>query len=315
MATAQRIDISTIIKKKDSSFFSFIMARSKVNLWETHSSTVLSITLVLFLLGLCLMVEYHSYRTTRDMQERITFKVDLVPDITDEAALVLKTRIETIPCVKHVDYISRQQAAEIFSEDLNDDFVSFIGYNPLYPSMMVNLRADYMPETSHDARESHIKEFANEVKQLEFVTDVTFQENVVKELNDVFYKVTWFLIIFMVLLVLVSVLLISSTIRIALYAQRDTIRTMQLVGAKSGFIARPFLTHSIWYGLLGALIAIVILAIATGIFNQSLGGLDLLNSIHLYWYLGIALLIILTGIVLSYLSTLFAVRRYLRQNN
>ena len=291
------------------------MARSKVNLWETHSSTVLSITLVLFLLGLCLMVEYHSYRTTRDMQERITFKVDLVPDITDEAALVLKTRIETIPCVKHVDYISRQQAAEIFSEDLNDDFVSFIGYNPLYPSMMVNLRADYMPETSHDARESHIKEFANEVKQLEFVTDVTFQENVVKELNDVFYKVTWFLIIFMVLLVLVSVLLISSTIRIALYAQRDTIRTVQLVGAKSGFIARPFLTHSIWYGLLGALIAIVILAIATGIFNQSLGGLDLLNSIHLYWYLGIALLIILTGIVLSYLSTLFAVRRYLRQNN
>ena len=291
------------------------MARSKVNLWETHSSTVLSITLVLFLLGLCLMVEYHSYRTTRDMQERITFKVDLVPDITDEAALVLKTRIETIPCVKHVDYISRQQAAEIFSEDLNDDFVSFIGYNPLYPSMMVNLRADYMPETSHDARESHIKEFANEVKQLEFVTDVTFQENVVKELNDVFYKVTWFLIIFMVLLVIVSVLLISSTIRIALYAQRDTIRTMQLVGAKSGFIARPFLTHSIWYGLLGALIAIVILAIATGIFNQSLGGLELLNSIHLYWYLGIALLIILTGIVLSYLSTLFAVRRYLRQNN
>ena len=291
------------------------MARSKVNLWETHSSTVLSITLVLFLLGLCLMVEYHSYRTTRDMQERITFKVDLVPDITDEAALVLKTRIETIPCVKHVDYISRQQAAEIFSEDLNDDFVSFIGYNPLYPSMMVNLRADYMPETSHDARESHIKEFANEVKQLEFVTDVTFQENVVKELNDVFYKVTWFLIIFMVLLVLVSVLLISSTIRIALYAQRYNIRSMQMVGAKSGFIARPFLTHSIWYGLLGALIAIVILANATGIFNQSLGGLDLLNSIHLYWYLGIALLIILTGIVLSYLSTLFAVRRYLRQNN
>ena len=291
------------------------MARSKVNLWETHSSTVLSITLVLFLLGLCLMVEYHSYRTTRDMQERITFKVDLVPDITDEAALVLKTRIETIPCVKHVDYISRQQAAEIFSEDLNDDFVSFIGYNPLYPSMMVNLRADYMPETSHDARESHIKEFANEVKQLEFVTDVTFQENVVKELNDVFYKVTWFLIIFMVLLVLVSVLLISSTIRIALYAQRDTIRTMQLVGAKSGFIAHPFLARSLWYGLLGALIAILILAIATGIFNQSLAGLDLLNRTHLYWYLGIAALIIIMGIVLSYLSTLFAVRRYLRQNN
>ena len=291
------------------------MSKSKVNLWETHSSTVLSITLVLFLLGLCLMVEYHSYRTTRDMQERITFKVDLVPDITDEAAQVLKTRIETIPCVKHVDYISRQQAAEIFTDDLDDDFVSFIGYNPLYPSMMINLRADYIPETSQSGRSDLIKQFSDEVQQLEFVTGVAYQENVVNELNDVFYKATWFLIIFMALLIIVSILLISSTIRISLYAQRESIRTMQLVGAKSGFIARPFLARSVWYGLLGALIAIVVLAIATGIFNQSLSGLDLLNTTHLYWYLGIALIIIIVGIVLSYLSTLFAVKRYLRKSN
>ena len=291
------------------------MSKSKVNLWETHSSTVLSITLVLFLLGLCLMVEYHSYRTTRDMQERITFKVDLVPDITDEAAQVLKTRIETIPCVKHVDYISRQQAAEIFTDDLDDDFVAFIGYNPLYPSMMINLRADYIPETSQSGRSDLIRQFSDEVQQLEFVTGVAYQENVVNELNDVFYKVTWFLIIFMALLIIVSILLISSTIRISLYAQRESIRTMQLVGAKSGFIARPFLARSVWYGLLGALIAIVVLAIATGIFNQSLSGLDLLNTTHLYWYLGIALTIILVGIVLSYLSTLFAVKRYLRKSN
>ena len=291
------------------------MSKSKVNLWETHSSTVLSITLVLFLLGLCLMVEYHSYRTTRDMQERITFKVDLVPDITDEAAQVLKTRIETIPCVKHVDYISRQQAAEIFTDDLDDDFVSFIGYNPLYPSMMINLRADYIPETSQSGRSDLIKQFSDEVQQLEFVTGVAYQENVVNELNDVFYKATWFLIIFMALLIIVSILLISSTIRISLYAQRESIRTMQLVGAKSGFIARPFLARSVWYGLLGALIAIVVLAIATGIFNQSLSGLDLLNTTHLFWYLGIALTIILVGIVLSFLSTLFAVKRYLRKSN
>ncbi|MBQ9863916.1 MAG: permease-like cell division protein FtsX [Bacteroidales bacterium] len=291
------------------------MSKSKVNLWETHSSTVLSITLVLFLLGLCLMVEYHSYRTTRDMQERITFKVDLVPDITDEAAQMLKTRIESIPCVKHVDYISRQQAAEIFTDDLDDDFVSFIGYNPLYPSMMINLRADYIPETSQSGRSDLIKQFSDEVQQLEFVTGVAYQENVVNELNDVFYKATWFLIIFMALLIIVSILLISSTIRISLYAQRESIRTMQLVGAKSGFIARPFLARSVWYGLLGALIAIVVLAIATGIFNQSLSGLDLLNTTHLYWYLGIALIIILVGIVLSYLSTLFAVKRYLRKSN
>jgi len=290
------------------------MRKSKVNLWETHTSTVLSITLVLFLLGLCLMVEYHTYRSTHDMQERITFKVDLVNDITDQAADSLKTIIEAIPYVKHVDYISRQQAAEIFTEDLDEDFVGFIGYNPLYPSMMVNLRADYMPNARQEARAESIARFTEEVSNLEGVIGVAYQENIVNELNNVFYNITWFLIIFMALLILISILMIRSTISIALYAQRETIRTMQLVGAKSGFIARPFLVRSIWYGLLGALIAILVLAIAIGVFNQSLQGFDLLNTSHMLWYAGIAAVIILLGVTLSYLSTLSAVTRYLRHN-
>ena len=95
--------------------------KGKVNIWETHSSTILSITLVMFLLGLCLLVEYHAYRATHDMQERITFKVDLVPDITDEDAMTLKAEIESMPQVKHVDYISRQEAADLFTEELEED--------------------------------------------------------------------------------------------------------------------------------------------------------------------------------------------------
>ena len=287
--------------------------KGKVNLWETHSSTVLSITLVLFLLGMCLLVEYHSYRITHDMQERITLKVDLEPAITDEIASVLKMQIEAMPEVKHVDYISKQKAAEIFSEDLNDDFVSFIGYNPLYPSMMVNLKVNYIPEVRQKGRTESIAAFASKVGALEYVTGVTYQETVVNELNDVFYKITWFLIIFMALLIIVSILLISSTIRIALYAQRETIRTMQLVGAKSGFIARPFIGRSIWFGLLGGLISIVILTIAIGALNQSFAGLDLLEQSHLIWYAGLAVIILLLGIFLSYMSTLFAVSRHLRQ--
>lgn len=274
---------------------------------------MLSITLVLFLLGMCLLVEYHSYRITHDMQERITLKVDLEPAITDEIASVLKMQIEAMPEVKHVDYISKQKAAEIFSEDLNDDFVCFIGYNPLYPSMMVNLKVNYIPEVRQKGRTESIAAFASKVGALEYVTGVTYQETVVNELNDVFYKITWFLIIFMALLIIVSILLISSTIRIALYAQRETIRTMQLVGAKSGFIARPFIGRSIWFGLLGGLISIVILTIAIGALNQSFSGLDLLDQSHLIWYAGLAVIILLLGIFLSYMSTLFAVSRHLRQ--
>ena len=287
------------------------MSKNKVNLWENHSSTILSITLVMFLLGLCLLVEYHSYRLTHDMQERITFKVDLEPEIEEAEAQAILAKIEALPYVKHVDYISRDEAAEIFSEDLNDDFVKFIGYNPLYPSLMVNLKVDYLPETPQQEHPETIDLFTNDVSKIEKVTNVAYQESVVNEMNDIFYRVSWILIVFMVLLIIVSILMIRSTMSIALYAQRDTIRTMQLVGAKSGFIARPFLKRSIWYGLLGALIAIIVLAIAVGTFNQTLGGFDLLNPTHMGWYGGIAAVIIILGIVLSYFSTLFAVNKYL----
>lgn len=287
------------------------MAKSKVNLWENRSSTILSITLVMFLLGLCLLVEYHSYRLTHDMQERITFKVDLEPEIEEAEAQAILTQIESLPYVKHVDYISRDEAAEIFSEDLNDDFVKFIGYNPLYPSMMVNLKIDYLPEGRQVEHATTIDQFTNDVSKIEKVTNVTYQESVVNEMNNIFYRVSWILIIFMVLLIIVSILMIRSTMSIVLYAQRDTIRTMQLVGAKSGFIARPFLKRSIWYGLLGAIIAILVLAIAVGTFNRTLGGFDLLNTTHMSWYGGIAAIIIILGIVLSYFSTLFTVNKYL----
>ena len=86
--------------------------------WETKVSTVLSITLVLLLLSLLLTVEYHSYRATHDAQERITYKVDLVPEVTDEQAANLCDSISTLPYVKHVDYISKEEAAEIFSEEM-----------------------------------------------------------------------------------------------------------------------------------------------------------------------------------------------------
>ena len=287
--------------------------KGKVNIWETHSSTILSITLVMFLLGLCLLVEYHAYRATHDMQERITFKVDLVPDITDEDAQALKAEIEAMPQVKHVDYISRQEAADLFTEELEEDFVGFIGYNPLYPSMMVNLRAEMLPKYGSTASQLEIDLFTQEVKGLVYVTNVTYQENVVGALNDLFYKLTWFMIVFMAILLLVSFLMIGSTISIALFAQRETIRTMQLVGAKPGFIARPFLGRSLWYGVCGALIALVALAIATGVFNQSFEGFELLRKDHMLWYAGIAGVIIIIGMVISYLSTLFAVNRYLRR--
>lgn len=272
-------------------------------------TTILGITLVLFMLGLLLCIEYHSYRLTHDAQERITYKVDLSPDVSDSLALAIKSRIEQRDYIKHVDYISKEQAAEIFAGELGEDFVGFIGYNPLYPSLMVNFNVSLLPDNSSEV----LDRFCKEVGAEEGVTGVAYQENIVSELREGFYKLTWFLIVLMLVLVLISVVLIDSFIRIALYAQRETIRTMRMVGATTGFIMRPFLRRSIAYGAIGGLIASLLTAIAVCVCANEFQ-LPLTAQEHWMWYAIIAVTLVVVGIIISWLATAFTVRHHITKN-
>ena len=283
--------------------------KNKVNLWGTHGATVLGITLVLFMLGLLLSIEYHSYRLTHDAQERITYKVDLSPDVSDSLALAQKAVVEKMSFVKHVDYISKAQAAEIFTEDLGEDFVGFIGYNPLYPSLMVNFNVQLLPDNSTEV----LDRFCAEVSRLEGVTGVAYQENVVSELREVFYKLSWFLIVFVLLLLVITVVLIASLIRIAIYSRRETIATMRMVGATASFISRPFLWRSVLYGALGGVIASVLTLVTLWAFGNQFS-LALIAPEHWLWYGAIAVMLIVAGIVVSYLATAVTVRRYIVKN-
>lgn len=280
---------------------------SNINLWGQHSSTIFSITLVLFVFGLLLFLEYHSYRITHEMQERITFKVDLVPDISEESALGLRDSIAAYPYVKNVDYISKDEAAEIFTADLGEDFVGFLGYNPLFPSLMVNFKSEIIPTNA----EKIIDQFVEEVGTREGVTGVVYQENVVNELNDVFYKISWFLVIFIALLLIVSIVLINNTIQLALYARRDAIQTMRMVGAEMSFITRPFLCRSVAYGLIGGLLAVVLLMAVLYVFGKHFS-VNMMQSTSWSTYGLMAAVILIAGVIVSYCSTLIAVRRQIR---
>lgn len=283
--------------------------KNKVNLWGTWGATLLGITLVLFMLGLLLSIEYHSYRLTHDAQERITYKVDLSPDVSDSLAMSLKERVEQMSFVKHVDYISKEKAAEIFTEDLGEDFVGFIGYNPLYPSLMVNFNVSLLPDNSTEV----LDYFCAEVGAQEGVTGVTYQENVVSELREVFYKLSWFLIVFVALLMLITVVLIASLIRIAIYSSREAIATMRMVGATAGFITRPFLWRSILFGAVGGLIAAALTILTLWVFGNQFE-LALIAPEHWLWYGIIAVALVVAGILIAYLSTAVTVRRYIAHN-
>lgn len=284
------------------------MKRSKAHIGGSQSSTLPSITLVLFVLGLLMLTEYHSYRISQETQERITYKVDLIPNIDSASVAQLRDEISHFPYVKHVDYISKEEAADIFSADIGEDFVGFIGYNPLYPSMMVNFRADLLPQSSSQV----LDEFCASMSRHDYVTGVNYQEVVVNELYDIFHKLTWFLIVFIALLLTVCVMMIHNTIQLAFYSMGETLQTMRLVGATRSFISRPFVLRSILYGALGGIIADLLLIITLTLLDKQMG-LALIKNDYIPYYAVIAAIIVAVGILITWLSTLPAIHRQLRK--
>lgn len=279
----------------------------KIKLWAGRTSTVLSITLVLFVFGLLMFVEYHSYKVTHEMQERIAYQVDLASGTTEEESLALLEEIKTFDCVKDVEYISAEEAAMLFSNELDEDILTLLdSVNPLYPTLMVTFKA-IEPAHMMDTRDT----FVAKVKEYSLVDGVTYHESTLSDMSQIFYKLTWFLILFVVLLLIVSVALISTTIKIAIYNNRYTIRTMDMVGATTGFITRPFLWRSLLYGFLGALFATLMVAGSVYAFNQQFN-LDLTNERHYIGYAVIAGALFVVGIFISFIATYFSVHRHLR---
>lgn len=281
----------------------------KIRLWAGRTSTIVSIMLVLFVLGLLMFVEYHSYKATHEMQERIAYQVDLTPETTEEEALSLREELLTMDQVKSVDYISAEEAARLFSAELDEDFLTLLdSVNPLYPTLMVTLKASSKPSMMTQQRQA----FEKEVKEYACVDGVTYHETMLNDLSEIFYKLSWFLIIFVILLLFVSIALISTTIRIAIFSNRNTIRTMSMVGARMGFITRPFLWRSILYGFIGATMSQVLMWAAIYIFNKQFH----LALFHPRYFMGYILLVVavyVVGIAISFIATYFSVHRHIRR--
>lgn len=285
--------------------------RSKIKLWAGNTSTVFSIMLVLFVFGLLMFVEYHSYMATHTMQEHIAYQVDLNAEASEADALALRDELLAMDYVKEVDYISADEAARLFAQQLDEDFLSLLdSVNPLYPTLMVTLKAGPNPQRN----EEMLQTFKDEVTNFAIVDNITYHENTLNDLNQIFYKLMWLLVIFMLVLLMVSVALISTTIKLSIYSNRYTIKTMNMVGAKMGFITRPFLRRSVLYGFLGALLATVFMYTAIYMFNKQFH----LAVFHpRYWtgYYVIIGAIFVVGIVISYLATYFSVHSHLRSSN
>jgi cell division transport system permease protein len=283
------------VKKKETGF-------SKAKLGGSYLTLVISVSLVLFLLGILGLVIINAKELSDYFRESLSFSVILDEDAREADIRMLQKDLDAKPSVKSTEYVSRDEAAVKMKEEMGEDFISFLGDNPLPPSIDVYLYAGYTNRDSVGKFEKYILEYP-------FVKEVWYEDSLLYLINENVRKISIFLLIISSFLFLIAVTIINNTIRLAIYSKRFLIRTMQLVGATRAFIRKPFLIRSIYHGVLSALTAMLLLMGLLYLIEKEFLMLFSFESTKLLVILGI--LLIIAGILINLVSTFLSVNRYL----
>ena len=275
----------------------------KRRLRSSYFVSIISISLLLFIVGLMGLLVLNARNLSEYVKENISFSVILDEDVKEVDIIRIQKNLDAARYVKSTRYITKERAARELEEMLGEDFISYLGYNPLLPSIEVYLYAAYANPDSIQVIEKDIEQFSN-------VQEVYYQKSLVHLVNENIRQISIILIAFSLMLFLVSISVINNTIRLSVYARRFLINTMQLVGATNSFIRRPFLYKSAFHGMFAAIFAnalmLGLIYMAQKEFAELFGFQDIQTIGMLF------LAVIVLGIIINLISTFFAVTRFLR---
>ena len=273
-----------------------------VRLRNSYVTTVVSIAMVLFLLSLLGLLILNARRIGDYVKENIGFSIILKEDVREADVIQLQKTFDANPAVKGTTYVSAQEAAEELQKELGENFLDFLGANPLKPSIDIRFHAAW-------ANPDSIAKFEKEFSSYPQVYEIYYQESMVNLVNENLRKISIVILGFSALLLLISIALFNNTIRLLVYSKRFIIKTMQLVGATRKYIRRPFIIRGMLNGLFGSALAGVLLL---GVFyiakRQMPEVLQFTDSVTIAMLI---LLIFLVGMVLSGITTILAVNKYL----
>jgi len=274
----------------------------KRRLISSYFSVVISISLVLFLLGLLGLLVLNTKKVADHFKEQIALTIYLKDTAKDVEIQQLKKSLALAEYTKTSNFISKEQAAEEHSKEIGEDFMEFLGYNPLQNSIDVYMKADYVSPKQIDT-------IATDLRSKNFVDEVVYDKPLITLLNDNVKKITFWVLVVSGIFTFIAVLLINSSIRLAVYSKRFIIKTMQMVGATKSFIRSPFIWQSVKLGFIGAILALIGMAIVLYYLNNSFPELELLSDVGIL--AGLFFGIFFMGILISWLSTFFATSRFL----
>ncbi len=276
---------------------------AKRRLTTSYISTIVGITLVLFMLGLLGMIILHAKKVSDYVKENIGFTVFLNEDVKEVDVIQLQKKLDARNYVKSTEYISKEKAAKLLQSDVGEDFISFLGYNPLSASIEVRMKADFANSDSLALLEKEMIKDKN-------VKEVSYQKSLVSTVNDNLRKIGMILLGFSLLLLVISIALINNTIRLSVFSKRFLIRTMQLIGATQSHIRKPFVIKGIVQGIISSVISMFLLILTFYFAMKEIPELEVLKDRNLFLYL--FAIVLLLGILISWISTFFAVRKYLK---
>jgi cell division transport system permease protein len=274
----------------------------KRRLISSYFSVVLSMFLVLFLLGILGFFIINSKKLSDDFKEEIVMTVFFKNDATDSTMVAFGQELKTAKFVKSSDYVTKEQAAKMHTDIIGEDFMTFLGANPLQNSYDIHLKADYID--TENIRKIESRFLANDM-----IADIVYDKQLVSLVNDNIKKVSMWILIISGILALIAVLLINSSMRLAIYSNRFIIKTMQMVGATKSFIRKPFIWRSIRLGVIGAVLAIFALIGTLIYIDNSWPSLNILEDQMMV--AAILLGVLAIGILITWVSTFFATQKYL----
>jgi len=269
---------------------------------SSYISLVVSVSLVLFLLGILGLVLINAKELSDYYRESLSFSVVLKDDVREADIRMLQKDLDAKSYVKSTTYVSKDDAALKMKEDLGEDFVSFLGDNPLPSLIDVYLTSQYTRPDSVAKIEKYILGYP-------FVKEVQYSESLLFLINENVRKISIFLLVISAFLFLIALTIINNTISISIHSKRFIIKTMQLVGATRSFIRKPFILQSALFGFIAALIALTLLMGLLYLIEKKFFLMFTFENTNLLLLLGAA--VIMTGVLINIISTYFSVNRYL----
>lgn len=273
------------------------------NLFNSRLTSIISISLVIFLIGLTTTLVLFAGDLSVAVRENITLSVVLNEDAKASDVQKLQKKIDAEEYTKSTEYIDKERAISELTEELGHDPTEFLGYNPLLASLELKLVSEY-------ANNDSISKIEKALRRLPEVREVIYQKNLVQAVNDNVQRISVVLLALSVLLLIVSYALISNTVRLSIYAKRFLIHTMKLVGATGRFIRRPFLAQGMLMGLLSSFIAMGMFSLSMFWAQSEVGNMlstEFIDSILISFAV-----MIIAGLLITFVSTYISVSRYLR---